>query len=233
MKLGICIPTPEYGRFAACQDYIDQLEIPPGTLIVKPHGQSPAMNRNMAIDILLESGCDYILFLDDDVIVPRNLFVQLVKHNKQIVSGLMLARAYPHKPLIFKHSERNTLHEVYYPVVETGLVEVVNCGLGCCLIHKSIFEHLEKPYIRLGEVVKDHWCDDTGFFIRVKEAGYQIYCDLDAQVGHVASVCVTPIYRDGMWMVDYNTFGTGNISFPAIVPIVIPEDAERREAMRA
>lgn len=223
MKLGICIPTPEYGRYAACQDYIDQMTIPIGTIIVKPHGQSPAMNRNMAIDALLAQECDYILFIDDDVIVPKDLFVRLVSHGQDIVSGLYLARAFPHIPLIFSMHD-GARSSFYYPKDgQSELIEVENCGLGACLVRSSVFATLEKPYIRLGEIVKDHWGDDTGFFFRVRQTGIKIYCDLSAQVGHMAAVCVSPVYKDGKWLTSYNTFGTDTVAFPAVRPASVSE----------
>jgi hypothetical protein len=64
------------------------------------------------------------------------------------------------------------------------------------------------------------WCDDIGFFHRVREAGFKVYCDLSVCVGHIASCIVTPVYNepDGKWYTMYNTNGEGQIVFPAIRP---------------
>ena len=45
---------------------------------------------------------DYILFIDDDMICPPDLFERLYKHQKDIVAALAFTRYPPHKPVIYK-----------------------------------------------------------------------------------------------------------------------------------
>jgi hypothetical protein len=87
----------------------------------------------------------------------------------------------------------------------TGLRKVAAAGFGFCLIKTSVFKKMEKPYVRLGELDAQEWCDDIGFFNRFQKAGFQAYCDFDCQAGHMATMILWPNYVDGKWYTGYDT----------------------------
>lgn len=221
-KVIVGVPTAEFARRADFYDYLNLLDLPPGTIKTCVHGQSPARNRNVIINQAIEHNCTHILFLDDDVTFKPNLLTSLLAHDKDIVSGLYLMRAYPHQPIIFDVAKEDGMCRHYYPTdEESGLVEIVTCGFGAVLIKTEIFKSLEKPYVRLGELELDHWCDDTGFFKRVRAAGFKLYCDLDIQVGHIASCIVWPGKINGKWNTIYDTGGRGLVNFPSLKPSTV------------
>jgi glycosyltransferase involved in cell wall biosynthesis len=217
IKIGVVVPTGEKPRSHRFLDSFDQLasNVKSGTVIIKPHGQSPARNRNVGIEQALNHNCTHILFLDDDLIFPTDIIDRLLAHNKDIVSGLYLMRAFPHRPIIFDvQNEEGFCRWMQLSPDKTGLIEVASTGLGCALINSQIFMKLDKPWIRLGEVEKDHWCDDLGFYNRVKRLGYKIYCDLDLRCGHVGEIAVFPSNLEGKWFTTYDTQGEGTASIP-------------------
>src|SRR5687767_11134475 len=61
--------------------------------------------RNEAAKIALEGEFDYLMFIDDDVLVPFDAFHKLVKHDKDIIAGVTIIRGYPFHPMIFNFSE--------------------------------------------------------------------------------------------------------------------------------
>jgi GT2 family glycosyltransferase len=214
-KVLIGVPTAEYARRGDFYDHFNIIEKPVGTVMTFARGQSPARNRNIIIDQAKEIKATHILFIDDDVLCPPDTLMRLLKHDKDIVTGLYLMRHFPHKPIAFVDSDdqgRCTYLELTPD--KTGLIEIKNAGLGCCLIKTSVFDQLEKPYIRLGECVVDHWCDDIGFFNRVRKAGIQLYCDLDVRCGHIASFVLRPTFVNNQWVTGYDTAGTQTVSIP-------------------
>jgi len=214
MKVLIGIPTGHVARQAIFYDYYHQLEKPEGSGMIAVHGQSPARARNIIIDHAIQHDFTHILFLDDDLAFKPDLLNRLLSHDKDIVTGLYLMRNYPHQPIIFDESYADGRCTYHFPTdEESGLIEVVNCGFGCVLIKTEIFKNLEKPYVRLGELEKDHWCDDIGFFLRVREAGFKIHCDLDVMVGHMHFMTIWPNKIDGKWLVSYDTYGPEQVSF--------------------
>ncbi len=216
IKIMIGVPTPGMSRRDEFYDYFHQLQQPGGSLAVFARGQSPARNRNLTIQAALDNNCSHILFLDDDIAFKPDLLLKLLAHDVDIVTGLQFMRNNPHRPLIFDLVDnRGACFHHYLSDNETGLIEVVACGLGCCLIKTDVFRIVEGPYwIRLGELDPDHWCDDLGFFKRVREKGFKIHCDLDTPVGHFANLTVWPELIDGVWHTSYDTNGDGRIASP-------------------
>jgi hypothetical protein len=221
-KVMICVPTAEFARQASFYDHFNLIDKPEGTIVTFVHGQSPARNRNIAVEQALAHKCTHVLFLDDDTVPPVDIVHKLLSHDKDVVSGLYLMRNYPNKPILFANADAQGRCLHYYPPDgEQGLVEIVACGLGAVLINTRVFEALEKPWIRLGELEVDHWCDDIGFFRRVREGGFKLYCDLTCISGHMGNVIIRPNYIDGKWFTSYDTSGEAQVSFPSIKPPVL------------
>lgn len=215
-RLLIGVPTNEYARRADFYDYLNQLEKPPGTILMSPHGSSPAESRNLIIEQAQKHECDEILFIDDDMAFKANAYNQLHEHDKDIVSGLYYKRNYPHQPLVFVGWEGVAGKFISLTGNEPRLIKIDAAGFGFCLIKTKVFDKLEKPYIRLGELAKDGWCDDIGFFLRAGQAEIESYCDTECLVGHIASMILWPSKVDGKWMTSYDTFGTGAVATPQL-----------------
>lgn len=218
MKILVSLVTGEHIRKADFLPSFIGLVRPEGSVTSTVSGQSPASNRNKIIEQALENDCTHIFFIDDDMILLPDTLLKLVEHKKDIVSALYLSRMFPHRPVFFDKAYDNGYCK-YFHLTEgaIGLVKGVNCGLGAVLISIEVFKKLEPPYIRLGEIEKDGWCDDIGFFNRCREAGYDVYCDLDAPVGHLGSMAIWPEMHDGKWMTNYKQ-PNGNILMHQNVP---------------
>jgi hypothetical protein len=216
MKLMIGIPTGEYARRAEFYDYYNSVEKPFGTLIMSPHGQSPAASRNAIAECALSNECTHILFVDDDQAFPVDAITKILVHaDKDVVSGLYLMRTYPHYPVIFDEAyDSGECRFMFLTPDKEGLTEIVNCGFGFVLIQTRVFQALEKPWVRLGEIKKDGWCDDVGFFNRVRKAGFRLYCDLNLPIGHNINLTMWPRFVNGAWQTVYVTPTGQEFMFP-------------------
>jgi hypothetical protein len=217
-KVLIGYTTQEWGRRADFHDYLNRMTKPENTILLPCHDRSPAYGRNMIIQASKELECSHLLLVDDDMAIPQDGLMRLLSHNKDIVTGLYLTGAYPHPPLIFDLvDESGAALNCYLEKDEPRLKKILNCGLGFVLFKMSVFDRLEKPYIRLGELDPEQWCDDIGFFNRVTAAGIDIYCDMECLVGHIKTMIVTP-YRDvnGNWCTLYDTGGKRSVPIPQI-----------------
>lgn len=228
-KVMIIIPTQEFARRADFYDYMDQLHRPEGTATIRPHGQSPARNRNMAIEQAMNDGFTHCFFVDDDCILRPDALLRLLAHDKDMVGGLYLMRDYPHLPIMFDASYNDG--RCKYSFLETGkngLVETVNTGLGCMLIKMEVFKAMEKPWIRLGQLEKDHWCDDIDFFNRARnDYNFKLYVDMNVQVGHILTASVFPHRaEDGTWHTAFSTKPGEAFTLPQYI---MPEDEVARQ----
>ena len=215
------VVTAEYARKADFYDHYFAITKRPGDITTAVHSQSPAQNRNILIEKALDLDVERVFFVDDDIVPKPDLLENLRKHDVDIVTGLMFQRNYPHTPLIFKgvrEKDGAVFPRLLKPEEDDELIEIDGAGLGCCLIKTDVFRRMEPPWIRLGELTLDGWCDDIGFFKRVREAGIKIHCDLGQRVGHTATVTVWPNKLDKKWMTTYDSYGSGQLSTPQQEP---------------
>ena len=219
-KVLITVSTGEYARNANFYDYYHMLEKPEGAIISFVHGRSPAKSRNILINAAQEQDCTHILFIDDDMTYPADGLVKLLEHDVEVVSGLYLSRSYPHQSVVFDLADDEGKTCPMYLVDKPYLKPIVAAGFGFLLVKMSVFDKLEKPYVRLGEMDNEEWCDDIGFCKRMREAGVNMFCDLNIQCGHMGTVTILPEYdaEKDIWLTVYDTHGSGRIKTPQIRP---------------
>lgn len=109
---------------------------------------SLAKARNMMVEASLEHGCDYILFVDDDVILPDNADL-LFSYDADIVSGLYIARQPPHTPQVYIKASNPEHGGKYWPYVSYPRNELFECdavGAGCLLVKAAVFRKLRERW---------------------------------------------------------------------------------------
>lgn len=213
----IAYTTGEYGRRADFHDYLSQLKRPDNWLIAPVYDRSPAKGRNIIFELALEHHCTHVLIIDDDMAPRPDALMRLLAHDKDVISGLYLSRAYPHTPMVFDLAdEEGKCLPIYLEDDVRGLKKIVAAGFGFLLINTAILHKMEKPWVRLGELDSQEWCDDIGFFNRLRRVTSDIYCDVDVKVGHMGTMIVWPQYEKGRWLTGYDTGGKGMISTPQI-----------------
>lgn len=141
-----------------------------------PHRMSIDNARNQAAVYAMRYQCDYLFFLDDDVMVPTNTLELLLASEKDVVAGLVIIRGMPFNVMAFKFADALEQRLDYYnklPLVEpckeghseyevkcsacrseeSHLQELVLCdavGFSCCLIKTDIFQALQPPFFVTG-----------------------------------------------------------------------------------
>jgi hypothetical protein len=216
-RICIGVPTGEMARQAVFYDYLSDLITPENTRKSMCHGHSPARGRNLIIADALKNDCTHILFIDDDVAFRPQALMQLLAHNVDMVTGLYTMRTWPHQPIIFDRAfENGAVMHSFLNDGRSGLQKIVASGLGFCLINTKVFRGMEPPWITLGELEKDHWCDDIAFFRRANMAGFELYCDLECPIGHMATVILWPHRINGVWHTALDTSGRNVYSIPQV-----------------
>ncbi len=109
------------------------------------NGRLTHENRNDIIPKFEESGAEWLLFIDDDTPPVLDLLPRLLALDKPFVGGVYYHRDDRAAPLIYRRTDSG----MYAPLVnfEKGaLMPVDAMGLGCALIHKSVFEKIRENY---------------------------------------------------------------------------------------
>lgn len=148
---------------------------------------------------------EYLFCLDADVAFSPEDMLKLYSYQKPIVSA-----SYPMKTLPIRHC-----YELYNPVKLCGnLVKIGGIGMGFVLIHRIVFEKLNKYYSELkyfpglnnsnypitekeyhnsyhyfAEMNKEgkYLGEDMSFFHRVSDIGYDVWMDTSIELQHIGS----------------------------------------------
>lgn len=151
--------------------------------------------RNEAARYALQTESDYLMFIDDDVLVPPNCLKRLIEINKDIVMGLTMIRGYPFRPMFFKDVTQLgkalalDFYENYRDDIDSdGLVNCYAIGFSCVLIKTEILKKVTQPYFvtSSGSIFGGH-TEDVYFCCKCKAEleDISIVVDTKTECGHL------------------------------------------------
>jgi len=137
---------------------------------------------------------DFVLMVDSDVVVPKNLLDYLLEPQADIVLA-----PYPRKNTsrgrseLFRLGTPNYTDENNIPIDELrstgGRIPVKGGGLGCALIRSAVFSRLEYPWFDFTQDSGGNWLSEDFYFCgKAREAGIDIQADCRVVCGHVGKV---------------------------------------------
>lgn len=203
MRLGICVPMYTVVPASFVVNFIHRLTelhnngrnyevkiyMMTGTVIDR--------TRNLLVKQALDEGCDYIMFIDADMLLPQNSIDELIDMNVGIASGLYFTKGKPYLPVarIKKNSfgpdngDADSLHRYLEDFEFNKVLEVAAVGMGCCLIKSEVFRKLEYPWFKFDwRTEKDgnlyQLAEDLYFCENAKNAGYQTYLNTGIVCDH-------------------------------------------------
>lgn len=195
-KVGVVVPSGDlvHAKFMIClvslfQYSLDKFDM----VIINPRSSLIGTGRQMGVDIAERRGCDYILFLDSDMVFPYTLLESLYERSQPVVGATYVKRLLPTS---WNHAELNGT-----PDLGSGLREVSRLPLGATLIKLDTFTGWEKPYFRCeypteGPEASMERGEDYYFCDKVREKGCQVFLDADVSkhIGHIGTYVHT--YND-------------------------------------
>ena len=138
--------------------------------------------RNMGLDFAQKHKADYILFIDSDMIFPRDALLKLLVRNVDIIGATYSRRTAPF------HFLGDLLPEQPADAPK-GLLEMARIPTGFLLVRTAVFEQLKRPYFRfrVDEEAGVNIGEDYDFSDRVRALGFRIWCDplLSKELGHI------------------------------------------------
>jgi hypothetical protein len=180
-----------------------------GTLHVS--GSFLENNRNSIVATFLEREAEWLLFVDSDIAFERDVPYRLLDaadaKERLIVSAFYVGYLANGLWVVWlkRHGEiyRNLALSDIQP--ESRLLELDAVGMGCCLIHRSVFERIrsqrlrseservrEDPWVWFGrDLVKrndgrwDRLSEDLTFCRRAQRAGMKLWGHCEVGVDHI------------------------------------------------
>lgn len=139
-------------------------------------------NRLLLVNLATEEHCDYLFFVDSDVVYPKDTLTRLLAHDKDVVAGHYHMKIMPPMGMAFDlHGDRIPLASMPTECFQLGAI-----GCGCMLIKLHIFEKLERPWFQVRIEGDDLVVsEDVWFCDRVRRAGFEVWCDPTLTLYHM------------------------------------------------
>jgi len=103
-------------------------------------------NRTSVTKGFLDGGADYLFWMDDDTVPPKTTISHLVRSGRDFISGIYYYPTPPHNPIAYKR-EASGLYAPIFGYPEGAVMQVDSVGMGCTLIHRSVYEKIEAEHM--------------------------------------------------------------------------------------
>lgn len=104
-----------------------------------------AHNQNVIVEKFLELNVDYLFWVEQDTVPPAAGLGRLYDVSKPIVSGLYVGKKHPFRPIAYR-KRKDGLYQSIENFTPGEIAEVDAAGMGCVLIHRSVYENIQKNY---------------------------------------------------------------------------------------
>jgi len=148
-------------------------------------------SRHDLVKNALAAGATHVLFMDSDMVFPKETLQRLLEADKDIIGVNCTTRGWPVTHIAHDHQQ-----EIVDSRGKTGLEKVQQVGLAVMLIKAGVLKSLRPPMFMM-EWVPDtrSYCGEDIYFCQLaQDAGYDIWIDhdLSQQVLHVGHMAFGP-----------------------------------------
>jgi hypothetical protein len=114
--------------------------------VIKKRWSLTDVNRNSIVNEgFLNGDAEWIFWIDDDTVPPIDAIIRLVKAGREFIAGLYFLPQEPYNPIAYKRTPENLYNPIYnYP--KGGVFEVDSVGMGCTLIHRSVYQRIKNEH---------------------------------------------------------------------------------------
>lgn len=169
-------------------------------------GYDCATARNRIAQHSLDIKADYVLMIDNDVVLPKNAITYFTEDIKEVCLGFYPHRGndniYNGRTCVCKLKNDRGKKYFNYPLEseytsdelkhfrEQGeyKIEIHGGGMGCAFINTSVFRKLKYPWYDWVNYADDHrgmLSEDLYFCVACRKSGFPIYTDTRISCGHL------------------------------------------------
>lgn len=112
--------------------------------IITVHGMQADVARNRIARQFLDSEADWLMWIDADNTLPAGAVETLLDGGRKLTSGLYVNRLQDSVPVSYIHDGRGYRSMSLWRRGE--IVRQDAAGMGCVLVHRSVFEDIENAY---------------------------------------------------------------------------------------
>lgn len=144
---------------------------------------------------------DYVLFCDDDIVIPHDTIERLLSHKKDVIAGLCTRRVDPPEPVLRAWVEQAQDYGVIVQWPLNKLVEVDAVGTGLLMLSRQVIEDVAQHYYPrkyketgngwwfefLRAPFGAEWGEDMSFCFKAARIGYRLFVDTSITPEHIGS----------------------------------------------
>jgi len=137
----------------------------------------------MTAKVALEANADYLLFLDDDVLVNPNYGLQqLLDCKADVAAGKVNVRSYPFDYMSFQKDKTGNLI-IDKTLPKTGIVNKDAIGFSFALLKTGLLKRIQEPYFITGV----NYTEDVYFCLKARQVDPKctIKVNCDCECGHI------------------------------------------------
>jgi SAM-dependent methyltransferase len=149
--------------------------------------------RNAIVDAAQQSNCDWLLMLDDDMVVnpyvtsgpteEYGFIEKMIAHDKDVCGALYWQRGGNCEPVLMHKVSEAGYRFLRDDELTYGLQKVDVAGGGCLLIKMRVFDKVKPPYF----APEYKWSTDIQLCRAASEAGFEVWADTSIELGHIKS----------------------------------------------
>lgn len=169
-------------------------------------GYDVATARNRIAERAIDADAEYVLTVDNDVVLPEDALLKLLEDPKDICLGFYAHRGndnlYHGRTCICKLRDGNGVPYYNYPLeseytagemrdmAEAGEKKILihGGGMGCALIRTDVFRKAPYPWydwVNYGDANRGMLSEDLYFCELSRRYGYEVYADVRVGCGHI------------------------------------------------
>lgn len=169
-------------------------------------GYDVATARNKIAQAAIDEGADYVLMVDNDVVLPEDVLVNMTDDLKDVCLGYYAHRdtdnIYRGRTSVCKLLQPDGSKYFNYPLESeytaaelqelrrsgTKKLQIHGGGMGCALINVDLFRRLNYPWydwVNYADDNRGSLSEDLYFCERCRKKGIPIYTDTRAACGHI------------------------------------------------
>lgn len=151
--------------------------------------------REVLVDKFLTTAADYLFFLDDDTLPPKDAIDKLLAIDKDIATGITWNKITDeyNRPMIGYQNPISGLIQWSTSWVYPDVFRIDGAGLSNCLIKRKVLEAIQRPRFNWnwtftapdGGKTEIFQGEDIYFFMKAKAAGFEAWCNSDVQCQHI------------------------------------------------
>lgn len=237
----VAVPCQTHWRYSRSVLSLIALQRPMNSKVAMVLGMDVTLSLNQIVADTLEGDFEWIWFQSDDHLYDDDSLLRLLDHDLDAVVPLIPKKTPPYGLVIFKDEVEEGVTPYGAPIPQytnfkadelpdSGLIPVHAAGSGGLLVRRHVLEAIEAPWFSSSSGAYNN--DDLEFCRKIRDAGFDIYCDVGVRLGHLSTYVVRADYRNGMMGVTLD-FGTGdgtNLIWLGDDPRRIAEEQERLRA---